>query len=399
LLSALALATALWGATEVGFPVVGVRAETRAGLVPVSPEVASQGALDLELKPNLGLRLDNRALHLQLLYEPRILARVPNQLGQVLVFHSAMMEHALRLDDQDQWTSSVAFGTGDIDYGAAAFLFGGGTASSLPDSAIVGYTEIRGQSQLAVQASRRVRLQTTARGSFNQPNQGNEGLFEETGRVGGMFETIVSLDRRTRLVPSFDGEWVGFGGGSSYFYVAPMLGVRRQLNHRTEAGLSLGTSITVSNQNDPQVYPVGMLDTVVRVVRDDAVGVDARAAVGAEMFADPVRATLEPRIVGTLASTVNIPNNWSAGIVGRFATNPENNPTPAFQEYDTVIAVDVPVRYQFEPNLAVEFGGRFSARAPHLSASDFGFNSILFVGYVAFEARFNATPGASRNLF
>ena len=91
---------------------------------------------------------------------------------------------------------------------------------------------------------------------------------------------------------------------------------------------------------------------------------------------------------------------WTAALQAVFGTNLSGQPLDAgpagpllaITPDETAASVALPIRHRASDNLILEFGGRWSDRGPHLSASNFAFHQRELWAYVMLTATTRHLP-------
>jgi hypothetical protein len=167
--------------------------------------------------------------------------------------------------------------------------------------------------------------------------------------------------------------------------VQPQIGVVRNLSRGEQLRLFVGGTYAAvlvnpdKNRNWLPLTPVARAELASLHWRDRTSAVRSVLSVGTMWYADPVlglavwRGNAEARLDAQLGL------RWNAGARAAFITdlNPPIDPASVggLLIDETVVQVDVPLRYRWSPQTVLEFGGRWAERGPNLRSHDFAWRN------------------------
>ena len=409
----------------------GVSAEVRAG---ESPILANEDTSDFAaalVTPRLDLEVRGHQVDLALAYFPRFVWQTPNALDRTfrpLLLHQATLSLAARPSRTTELTAHGYGSYGEPDYlilsqilsSSQGMLPQGGGASAVP--VVVGVTSLSADVGLRSDVSRRVRFLADAnltyiRPQLASPAQSQMMMTQMMMTSAVPTPTALTSTSRTgvlgagyRVTPVDE---LGVGVSATYatysdevnlFVINPALWWRGRRSQSTELRLTLGLgesrafgpSMAFPHGEVVSLSPTGSVEGSwhTRVGEDD--GLVATFKLAVDQFVDPVLGIAYPRglVAGQLLFVFTA--DWSAGLQGDFAASLSAPPaaTPGIPANidETVFSVALPIRHRASRQLMVEFGGRWSERAPNFEAADFSFHARQLWAYVTLTASTIDTP-------
>jgi hypothetical protein len=168
--------------------------------------------------------------------------------------------------------------------------------------------------------------------------------------------------------------------------IQPQVGVRQELTRQHQLHLAVGFAYTVAlRQTDaPNLtrYPVPLLQLDLNSVLLRARTTIVRSTLGAgtTAFVDPVFGVAVTRGLAQASVDAQL-GPWSVGarcafstdLFGRLPTIGGSTPGETIPD-ETFVTAEIPVRYRASRHLIVEFGGRYTERAPYLGAPGFAWH-------------------------
>ena len=410
-----------------------VAAETRAGEEPIlNAEVSERFVAELVI-PQVEADLRQERLDVSLAYFPRVIWQSPNTLGRT-VRPLFLNQATLVLSAQPSATTKVsarAFGSyGEPDYTILPQLIGasqgmvaqGSGQASVPQ--VVKILTASARAAIQTQVSRRLLLTVSAEANHFRPLL-DQPAIPPPSMTTTSTNTSYFLTRQTtvaanpgalfRLTPVDDlGLFVGaaystYSSGIEFLLVSSTLSWRTRRASGNDLRLDLGVTevrnvgLIPAGGFREALSPTGSVEALWHVMSEDDYGLTARLKAGVDEFADPVLAVTYPRATVSGQMTLGLAPDWTLAIQADFSTGLQNAPTTVIgapltvpstaQEPDeTVFSLAVPVRHRLSKNLIMEFGGRWTERAPTIVASDFAFRERVFWAYLTLTYSTRATP-------
>ena len=435
-MACLSVAALLFVAGEFDVNAVVV-SETRAGEAPLAAGRPPTAAFVEILTPGVDLLLHRPGLEIRLDYGPRIFWRQPNYSQpdgssrlSPLILHVANLAATDRSARRVTLTGGASVSAGEADYTSLGQLFGSASASAsgmAPGSAVVtppvgppqatlppvtDFLSASARAGAEVEASRIWRLGAKVEVGHRRPlgeppvDAGGDPVAEaaQVASFVRLRQTNVLAEptgtvRLTRqddlmfLTPLSE-RW--FGDGTDIFTVTPQLGWQTRLS--PTGGLRLAGGVTYARYQASSMSPLGSGYSFAPVGSADISGVLMRdrdltmyGSVGAavDYFVDPILGTAGSRGSMSARWSLLLGLNWTVGIEGSFSTNLRRRRTidlapgmTVFYPDETVASASLPVRCRSSENLLIEFGGRWSDRAPNLHAPGFAFHQRQLWAYV-----------------
>jgi hypothetical protein len=381
----------------------GARVETRAGQAPTGLRVsdtgltvlAEQDQLLLAVSPTVGLRWTSPKSEARAISDTRVLWRPEPYWGQrPLVLESVDLSHLTRPDERSRLRLGLRASYGEEDYISLLQQFTNQptlppphTMFTLNASGDASWKSSRRTSallQLAATHRRALDKQDTGDTVTGLPNLPTQSTLVVTP---GLRHT---LDRRSSLefllaVTDNDIQDLPINAGANarvnILSFQPELGLVRELNRRHQLRASVGMTYAVVLAN-PQptrnwhpVAPLGRVELGSWLWRARTSNLRSILAASTAWYADPVLGVTVQRAASEVRLEAQLGLRWNVGLRLGFATdlNPPlanfaaNLPPPD----ETMVQVDLPCRYRWSSQLAIDFGARYAERAPNLWASDF----------------------------
>jgi hypothetical protein len=397
----------------------GVSAETRGGFAPPQAGAPSGPAFLLLLVPNFDVRVRHRRRGvLSFGVAPRILFRVPNLLRvtRPIFLGQASLAYAVPLDRR--WDLFVGTNTsvGEIDYTAANLLFN----ARQPDLAASNVLAFAiGDARIAFTGllARRHRL-TIA------PNLGyRKSLNAEVPETDPTMPTVrprtypnqlagnlalsygyIATRKDEVQVLTYNGV-TKFDPGATFLTNDARLGWVHQIDRRVTSQLDAGVltalriqpdeSLTAAQRQPPlrTVLPVGSARIGGRLRSRARYTLDGTIGASVTGYFDAVRGTLAPRAGGTITLNADLPPRWSVGLNSSVFTAATASPLPfiptrdggSVPQTESAVLNQIPIRYQIDDNMQVEFGAIANFRMPHFAAGTTQGTQTEVWGYVAFR--------------
>jgi hypothetical protein len=385
-----------------------VTTEGRGGQAPVTPGEAPRGGVAATIRPAVETRLRQDSTRLSLAYSPQIHWRYPNPLedNKPLVLHTATLEAELHPSSVSQLGTRGTFSAGEADYAILPQLLGG-RPSALPDS--LELMVITGTVDYRQELGRRWRiggeLGYTHRRPLNLPDMmpPDPSLPPDPGQEEA--EIFLSRQNAVEFIPTLAFRltaiddllletglgWEKHSSGIELYRVEPRLGWERRLAPERLLSVMAGVAYTqdvgersaTGSKHDVSPVAEGRLEG--HLWREQQRTLNGAFGLQVEYYVDPVVATAGPRAVTNTGLSLGLGQNWNVGFDTGFGTSLKGDPMPGNPD-ETFISAAVPVRHRVTPHLMMEFGVRFTNRAPHLAADNFEFHQRELWFYLAATA-------------
>jgi hypothetical protein len=378
----------------------GVSTEVRGGWAPVTPISESSPAFALVVTPNIDLRRRQRRYRgvLSLTYSPRMFLRLPNQLSlqRPLFFHNGELAYARALTPTWQLNTSAAARYGELDYSATGLALDTGQTNT-PNATVLTVAIFDGSVGFRGSVSRRTNLDIVAAGGTQRPILGDDGVLTTPTRNYGRLTLAPGhqLTARDELRLSFETSLTDFEPGAMYVSVDSRLGWSHQLRQRLRLTMDAGVFVNrvALRQDDTTnsgnaAFPVGSIGLDGRLRSRVNYTLDGSLSAGVFGIFDVASGRLLYRSSLIAATALTLPPRWALGIDASFVTaiTPEPIDTrDALNIPETLANLQTPVTYTIDETKSVEFGARFSVRAPHLASESFATTRYEAWGYVAFR--------------
>lgn len=401
----------------------GVAAELRGGAAPVVPFQPSRATMMLVVRPNIDLRIrDRRRTEFTIGGAPRMLLRVPNQLGVNRPVFLGTAYLSLTTSISRRWTYgfNVDATAGEVDYTSAGFVLGP-QQTAVPSREITKYASVSGRTTFRARITRQHTVlfggdvgYATPFGSSTNPLVVNGVSLQPLPRyvsggltVGHEYQA-TTFDRITTTVrPSI----VQFQPGPLFVNVEGNVGwnrrIRRALGSVLEAGVLTAQIADRGGRTDAEsrTMPLGRAGLFGMLYGDADVELDAAISGRYFGFFDPIRARLIPRVGLDLELAAHLEPGWTVG--GRLTafTTATKDPTPdpnamntmntnaGFSLDETFLTLQIPATYRLDQNHTFEVGLLGTARGPHLSADRFRLRNFEGWVYVAYRFAIGTARG------
>jgi hypothetical protein len=387
------------GAVDLNATVI---AETRAGQAPLRADGGQTAGVVGVLTPGGELAIRRSDLDLRLAYNPRIFWRQPNLLSQLrpLVLHEVSLTLTTRVTSTTALTAAASMSAGEVDYTSLPLVFGMVQAALPPVASILVVTARAG---LDVQVSRLTRvglaLEAIHRRSLDDVGAmaaSNVFLIAQTGVQAAPY-AMTRISRLDTLSFATAVAYRWFDNGVDFLSVTPQIGWRRLLSATNE--LRLGAGVTYAHGHygplgtgplaGDTVAPVGSAEVTGLLVRHRGIALQGAAGAMVDYYVDPILTQAQKRLTFTAGLMLSLGARWTVAV--QAALGSTLAPLAAFdlgtgtvtgdRPDATSAAVSVPVRYRWADNAILEFGGRWSDRAPHTETAIFGFHQRQLWAY------------------
>jgi hypothetical protein len=392
----------LWqGTTELE---AGANVDVRVGRAPVlSATSTDQTALRersqvwLSAMPLVGGRWVGEGSELRALAASRVLWRpVPYGDRRPIFLETLEVAHRARSSERSRWQLDLRSTYGEEDYTSLLRQFGS-NQPQLP-SALSMFT-VNALGDGSWRASRRTTLSLLASGTYRQ------SLDDLPSNASGSpatpvlpTQTVVvvtpagryALDRRTSFeVRAGIGDThvdrmrssTAASASANLLTFQPQVGVIRDVAPAQQLRLFAGLTYVVVLKGDDDsrdwraLTPLFRGDLSSVLWRAPAATLRSLLGLEAAWYADPVLGLAVWRTTVFANLDAQLGPRWSAGARASFTTD-LNSPVSmgGIPLDETIVQVDVPFRYRWSSQLAVEVGGRYSERAPSLFADEFAWH-------------------------
>jgi hypothetical protein len=385
--------------------IAGAAAETRAGESPIVPGEAPRAFVGEIVTPSLGVRVGRPSDMFSAYYAPRILFQQPNAADQLapLTMHTGRLLLTTPLSRRMTLALSADASYGKPDYTTLTQILGA-TQGALPQVATIFSTS--GQASLRIAATRRLDLSLGSTifyydqidalpqsATTVMPPPGTNRIITHQTAVG--IQPVVSY----RLSPVDQLVVDTAATVASYFSDVQVLtahftgGFRRRLSRvhtlRFTIGVGYARDVGAVAFLAPNIFPVspaGELRLESRLTRQGAAALYSRVGTMVDYSVDPVLGTTVPRgvVYGRLVMILN--PDWTFSPEGDFGTSLRTKPVSAQDPDETAISLVLPARRRVSPNVALEFGVRYSDRGPTLASPNFHFHQRQLYAFFTIAA-------------
>lgn len=396
LLSAL---LALQGATELE---AGARIEARAGEVPAAAGTtgtAEQTQVMLAATPILGLRWSGDESEARASSATRIFWRpVPLLESRPLFLETLDTSFLARPNRRSRFQLDLRGSYGEEDYTLLSQQFVG--QPTLPPTLTLLTLNAAGDGSW--RESRRTTLTLLLAGTHRQtPDSQVVTVAGATASMPALpTQTLIAatpgvryaLDRRSSLEALLglgETDIQGFQTTNSpsarmnVLTIQPQLGLVQELSRsqqvRAFAGLTYAAVLINPDKqrNWLPLTPLCRVELGSLLWRTRASALRSSLGAGTAWYADPVLGAAVLRGMTEARLEAQLGLRWSAAAHAAFTTD-LNAPlavTGGVVPDETMVLVEVPIRYRWSTQLDIEFGARYAERAPNLAAANFGWHN------------------------
>ena len=166
--------------------------------------------------------------------------------------------------------------------------------------------------------------------------------------------------------------------------IQPQVGIRQELTRQHQLYLAGGFAYTVALRRSDTAnlawypMPIFQIDLNSVLQRTRMAVIRSSIGVGMTSIVDPVLGVAVSRGLAQ-ASVDALLGPWSVGARCAFSTDlfggQFDSAGGGVSPDETFVSADIPIRYRTSRHLIVEFGGRFSERAPNLGAPGFAWDN------------------------
>jgi hypothetical protein len=163
--------------------------------------------------------------------------------------------------------------------------------------------------------------------------------------------------------------------------IQPQVGIRQELTRQHQLHLAGGFAYTLALRRTDATnlawYPVPLLQIDLNSVlqRTRMAVVRSSIGVGTTAFIDPVLGVPVSRGLAQASVDAQL-GTWSVGARCAFSTDLFGRlpTTGGIPPDETFVTAEIPIHYRTSRHLIVEFGGRYTERAPYLGAPGFAWH-------------------------
>jgi hypothetical protein len=358
-----------------------------------------QNQLLLAATPLLGARWTGETSELRARSATRVLWRpAPYAERRPIFLETLEAEHRMRPSRRSRWQLELRSTYGEEDYTSLLRQFANQPA--LPPALTMFTANALGDGSW--RASRRTTLTLLAHGTYRRSLTDLTQTPESPVILGALpTQTVVvvtpglrhALDRRTTLevhagIGDTHLEGVQVAGATSdrvnLLTFQPEVGLVRDLTRAQQVRLSAGlTYVAVLADPAPgldwrPLTPIVRADLASRLWRTRASSLRSRLGAEASWYADPVLGLAVWRGTALANLDAQLGPRWHGSLRASFTTDLsaplDTRLTGGVPLDETVGQVEVPFRYRWSSQLALEFGARFAERGPHLLVDDFAWH-------------------------
>jgi hypothetical protein len=406
-LGVLSALLALQGATEFE---AGARIEARAGEVPVG--TASAGSASVEQKqvilaatPLVGLHRSGEESEARAISATRIFWRpVPLLESRPLFLETLDTSFLSRPNRRGRFQLALRGSYGEEDYSLLSQQFVGQptlppvrTLLTLNAAGDASWRESRRTTLTLLLAATHLRTpdrQVVNNGDASSTSPGLSLPATPTQTLITVTPGVhYALDRRSNveaLLGLGETDIQGFQVGNSsarmnVLTLQPQLGLVRDLSRnqqvRAVAGLTYAAVLINpdKNRNWLPLTPLCRIDLASLLWRTRASTLRSSLGAGTAWYGDPVLGAAVLRGMTEARLDAQLGLRWSAGAHAAFTADLNTPLAPArtgdVVPDETMVLVEVPIRYRWSTQLDVEFGARYVERAPNLAAADFAWHN------------------------
>ena len=186
---------------------------------------------------------------------------------------------------------------------------------------------------------------------------------------------IADTDSKGFLLPA------GQIGMLNMLSIQPQVGIRTDLTQGHRLHLAGGFAYAIAlrqstNQSLLPIYPLLNVGLESILQRTRTIVVRSSLGTGTAIFVDPVLGGVFLR--GVVQASVDAQlGAWSVGARGAFATDISGRLSAVGNVFpdETAVSAEIPVRYRSSRHMIIEFGGRYTERAPALGTAGFSWHN------------------------
>lgn len=382
---------------------VGTAAEARAGVSPLFAGTESARFVAAFVIPTLATLYRDETSESSAQYAPRLFWRDPPELERrPLVLHSWNLAHRARPTRRSEWRLALSGSYGDVDYAALGQLLATQTSLTQTRRIFLVTSSLAG----AWQADRRTRLELGLQylyrrlyGAVPDSSTGSGLPARPVLPEQHILDLAPGMERRvagSESVSVYSGvvfyatRYMAADGGAAYSstlaWQPSVLWRASGRSHQgwARAGIAVAQRLTDSGgaQAWTAISPVGDLGLVWLLHRLRDFEMRSEMSVASSWYYDPVLQAGLPRGLARATVGIRYARRWRADLVARFSTDLTRQPLPGDPD-ETLLGVSLPVRFQISPEWSLEAGVRWSERAPHLRAANFGLRNHELFGYAS----------------
>jgi hypothetical protein len=397
----------------------GADGEVAVGRAPLDFAGPSKDAVTFTLTPGAGVHMRSGSSNFVLSYTPRIFFRLPNALGvdHPLVLHQVGLDHTAAAGKDITWASSANLSVGEIDYTAAGVVFDPALSSVVKTSItdILRSTVQTGfkwgitphlKFNWDVGAEYTTTLDGGGSNAATTPTSNASGFLGEEIPASFQLRTkpdlSYALDRYNSFGGSLDVTYQWFKQTARYLLLSPELTWQTQLSPRTQLQLAGGIAYvwtlqavvpTVSKKS--ALGGTGNVALTSEVYRGGPTKIKTAFNADLEWYFDPILGTSQPRAGAKASAELSFGRRWLIGPNASFYTVlrklnivlqlppgtvvDQQTQTDIAGEYQqliaapdqTVLRLELPVRYQLSRAASLTFGVRSAFRGRALPQPGF----------------------------
>lgn len=419
----------------------GSRFESSTGVAPTGNNNSEQAQILLIATPLVNLRLFDHENDLQVASATRILWRpVPFPDSRPLFLETLTLTHEAHPSRRARWRLSLRATYGEEDYTSLSQQLA--NQAQLPMAPTI-FTAT-GSAETSWRSSRRTSLtfqlaalHQRAIGTSNNQNatsnssqvvfflptqttvSATPGLSYALSRLSVLTASTAIAAYDVQKVPNSRLANAPLTGEMQVVTVQPQLGLLETLSRRHQlhwvlgltyadevrspsAGVLVSPSAAINTQPLPwhPVTPLALIELNSLLSRSLAATVTSSASVGTNWYLDPILDTGTWRGAAQVGVNASLHKRWSIGARAAFSTDITgpaiiNTSTGAFYPDETILSAEIPMTYRWNNLLIADFGARYVARAPHLSAPQVVWHNQEMWIYVSLFAAVKAPPKPS----
>jgi hypothetical protein len=374
-----------------------VRTEVQAGEAPMVSSSTSSSFFGAALvRPEISLTLPSATTDTSVSEAPRLFWQKPNMAGRdrPLFLNTFLAEHKGQRGQRLSWDLRLLSIAGEVNYAALNQILN--RQAALPDA--MALLTLDGVGSVGWRFSRRLSLRVEAGVLRRQPLGSSSTDASSAAGFGLPTETDERIEPRLdyalsrRQIASLRLRLTNYrltGSIQLWAMAAELrLGWRYKLtrHHQLElaAGLAAATALERPDAERPWTpfAPLAEIALVSSVPLSRTMMLRGRAGGEVLWYLDPILGVSLPRgqVIANLVVESGL--SWTAEVYFLAATNLSRQPLVG-SPIETFISAGVPLRYRIERHWALELGGRYSERGPHLDTPGFSLQQRELVGYLA----------------